>query len=89
MMVAGLRLDITKSKFHVQKVTFLGLLVSKGSIQIDSKKIEAVQDWAVPKSVKDIQLFILFANFYRRFIKNFCKVTWPMMELTWKNTSFI
>ena len=86
---AGLQLDIAKSEFHVQEVTFLGLLVGKDGIRMDPKKIEAVQDWAVPQSVKDIQSFIGFANFYRRFIKDFSKVTWPMIDLTRKNTHFL
>lgn len=48
---AGLQLDITKSEFHVEEVTFLGLLIGKNGIRINPKKIEAVQDWAVPRSV--------------------------------------
>ena len=88
MQVAGRELDIIKSEFHVQEVTFFGLLAGKYNIQIDPKKIEAVQDWAVTQSVKDIQSFIGFADFYRRFIKVFSKVACPMMELTRKTLPF-
>ncbi len=86
---AGLRLDLTNSEFHVQEVTFLGLLVGKDGIRMDPKKIEGVQDWAVLQSVKDIQFFIGFVNFYCHFIKDFYKVAHQMMELTQKNASFL
>ncbi len=88
MKDACLRLDIGKSEFHVQKITFLGLLIGKNAIQMDPKKIKAVHDWAVPQSVKDIQSFVGFANFYRRFIRDFSRVARLMMELTRKNASF-
>lgn len=89
LSLAGLQLDISKSEFHVQEVTFLGLLVGKDGIQMDPKKIEALKEWEQPRSVRNIQSIIGFANFYRRFIKDFSKVIQPMMELTRKNTPFL
>lgn len=47
---------------------------------MDPKQVEAVQDWAIPQSVKNIQSCIGFANFYRHFIQEFSKVICPMME---------
>ena len=86
---AELQLNIAKSKFHVQEVTFLRLFVGKNGIQMDPKKIEAVQDWAVLQSVKDIQSFIGLANFYQRFIKDFSKVTRSIIDLIRKNKHFL
>jgi hypothetical protein len=45
-------------------------------------KTEAIQDWQTPQSLRDIQSFLGFANFYRRFIFGFSKVNHPLTELT-------
>ena len=74
MREAELQLDISKSEFHVQEVVFLGLLVGKDGIRMDPKKIEAIQEWKTPRSMRDVQPFVGFANFYRRFIQDFSTV---------------
>jgi len=52
------------------------------------RKIREVQEWPVPGKVKDVQEFLRFANFYRRFIKGFSKVAYPLTELTRKNQAW-
>jgi len=52
------------------------------------RKIKEVKEWPVPRKVKDVQEFLGFANFYRRFIKGFSKVTYPLTELTRKNQAW-
>ena len=56
---------------------------------MDPKKIEAIQEWKTPRSIRDIQLFIGFANFYHRFIQDFSAVIRTMMQFTCKDTPFI
>ena len=68
---AVLQAIIDKCEFYVIKINYLGLIISTKDIRMDSKKIEAVQNWKIPTCVRDIQVFIEFANFYRRFIKHF------------------
>ena len=53
---------------------------SKG-IGIEAKKIEVVKEWPEPKSVRDIQVFLGFANFYRRFIQGFSKIAAPLTSM--------
>ena len=48
-------------------------------------KLKAVQDWAKPQNVRDIWSFLGFANYYRRFVKNFAGVVGPLMDLAQKN----
>ncbi|XP_060786982.1 alpha-2-macroglobulin-like [Neoarius graeffei] len=72
-----------KCEFHVPKVSFLGY-VSEGRILMDPKKVEAVQDWPVPNTIKETQRFLGFANFYRRFIHNFSSIAAPISALTRK-----
>ena len=49
-------------------------------------KVKAVKDWPEPRKVKDVQSFLGFANFYRRFIPNYSKITVPLTRLTRKDT---
>jgi len=68
---AGLYLDIDKCEFNVIQVKYLGLIIIIEGIKMDSEKVKAIQEWEVPRSLKDAQAFLDFANFYRRFIYNY------------------
>ena len=56
-------------------MTFVGYLVSKEGIGIDPAKVSAVLDWPTPKTVKEVQSYLGFANFYRKFINNYSALT--------------
>ncbi len=71
-----------KCMFHAQSVTFLGSVVSAEGISMDPDKVRAVIDWPVPDSRVALQRFLGFANFYRRFIRNFSQVAAPLTFLT-------
>jgi hypothetical protein len=58
------------------------------SIQMNSQKMKTIMNWQAFKSVKRVQSFIDFANFYWKFIKNFSNLIMSMMTLIQKNTSF-
>ena len=85
----GLQADIAKCEFHVQEVKYLGLIVGTNSIRMDPCKVSAVVNWLQPKNVKDVQSFLGFANFYRRFIKDFVKQATPLTKLTKKDIPFV
>jgi transposase InsO family protein len=85
---AGLQLDVDKCEFHQTEVLYLGLLISTEGIRMDPAKIKTVLEWEPPKNVKDVQSFIGFANFYRRFIQGFSKIVTPLIALTRKDTKF-
>ena len=82
---ASLGMNLKKSSFHIRKVEFLGYIISKQGIEMSEKKIEEVKNWAVPRKVKDVQEFLGFANFYRRFIQEFVHIAVPLTALTRKN----
>ena len=64
----GLFANLKKCRFHQDEVRFLGFVVSAQGISMEEERIEAVKAWPEPKSIRDIQVFLGFANFYRRFI---------------------
>jgi hypothetical protein len=85
---AGLYVKPQKCQFHATKVSFLGFMISSEGIHMDPAKVEAVLGWERPKSPHDIQVFLGFANFYRRFIKGYSKITAPLTNLTRKEVKF-
>ena len=68
---------------------FLGFVIGIDGIKIDSKKIQRVLDWPVPRNLKDLQGFLGFGNFNRQFISGYSLITLPLIELTKKNILFI
>ena len=86
---AGLQIDIDKCEFHVTETLYLGLIITTKGIRMDPRKLAAVAEWPVPRNLKDVQAFIGFANFYRRFVKAFSNVVAAMIALTKKGIPFI
>ncbi|KAK3520069.1 hypothetical protein QTP70_011987 [Hemibagrus guttatus] len=62
-------LKAEKCLFHQPSVQFLGYVIDHSGVRMDEKKVAAVRDWPTPTSVKELQRFLGFANFYRRFIR--------------------
>jgi hypothetical protein len=85
---AKLRCKPEKCEFNKTEVKFLGYVVNLGGISMDLGKVAAVMDWAIPTGVKDVQSFLGFANFYRRFVRNYSAITAPLTELTKKDREF-
>jgi len=75
-----LAVSLKKSVFQVDTVEFLGYIVGKSGVTMSEKKVESILNWKAPRSVKDIPIFIGFANFYRRFIENFSKICKPITD---------
>ena len=65
---ARLRAKLAKCQFEVPRVEFLGYVVGKERVSTDPEKTQAVRDWNPPKTVKQLQAFLGFINFYQKFI---------------------
>uniref|UniRef100_A0A8H7MY12 Reverse transcriptase domain-containing protein n=1 Tax=Bionectria ochroleuca TaxID=29856 RepID=A0A8H7MY12_BIOOC len=85
---AKLLVEPEKSHFHVQEVNFLGHTIRPNEIRMEQGKIAAVKDWETPKTVKEVQAFLGFANYYRRFIKDYGKIAAPLHDITKKGIEF-
>jgi transposase InsO family protein len=80
---AGLPLDITKCEFDVKSTKYLGFVIEAGKgLRMDPEKVKAIKEWEAPVNVKGVRSFLGFANFYRRFIKNYSGLTAPLTRLT-------
>ncbi|KAK3521410.1 hypothetical protein QTP70_004340 [Hemibagrus guttatus] len=76
-----LYVKLEKCEFHRSTVTFLGYVVSRRGVEMDEVKVRAVTDWSAPTTVRELQRFLGFANFYRRFIRNYSSVAGPLTSL--------
>ncbi|KAK3513204.1 hypothetical protein QTP70_009747 [Hemibagrus guttatus] len=77
----NLFLKAEKCLFHQPTVQFLGYVIDHSGVRMDEKKVTAVRDWPAPTTVKELQRFLGFANFYRRFIRGYSSVTSPLTNL--------
>ena len=79
---SNLRLRPKKCHFLKEKVEFLGHVVSADGVECTNSHIKDVTEWCEPKNVKELQSFLGFANFYRRFVENFAAIAEPLTRLT-------
>ncbi|GJT06491.1 reverse transcriptase domain-containing protein [Tanacetum coccineum] len=84
-----LALNWEKSHFMVKEGIVLGHKISRKGIEVDKAKVDVISKLPHPTTVKGIRSFLGHAGFYRRFIKDFSKISRPMTHLLEKNTPFI
>lgn len=85
----NLHAKLEKCEFHVSSTAFLGYVVSDSGLSMDPEKVRAIQDWPAPTKLRDLQSFLGFANFYRRFVPNYSTLALPMTKLTHRKTDFV
>lgn len=88
LMKAQLLCKPEKCEFHKEKVEFLGYVVTPGGLSMDPTKVNTILDWNQPTNVKEVQSFLGFANFYRRFVMGYSAIAAPLTELTKKDKEF-
>ena len=71
-----------KCEFEKTTVEYLGVIISHNSVAMDPVKIAGVTEWPAPTNKKEVQSFLGFTNFYRRFIKDFSEHARPLFDLT-------
>jgi hypothetical protein len=76
----GLKLRLQKCFFGLQEMEYLGLTMSTRTIFVLTKKVEAVADWPMPTTQKEVGSFVHFCNFYARFIHHFYDLTTPLTD---------
>lgn len=77
-----------KCEFEKSQIEYLGLIISPGQVAMDPVKVEGVMAWPQPKDLREVQSFVGFVNFYRRFIQGFSEIARPLYELSQKNVTW-
>jgi hypothetical protein len=85
---AGLYVKAQKCKFCVSQTTFLGFVISKDGVSMDPAKVKAIHEWKPPTCIRDVECFLGFANFYRRFIHRYSQKCRLLYDLLRKDTPF-
>ena len=80
--------DIKKCEFCVQEVKYLNLIIIVDEIKINFEKIAVIVEWETFNSIKKVQAFLKFVNFYRRFIRKFNKIADSLNDFIHKNRAF-
>lgn len=84
----GLYAKAGKCEFHKYLVEFLGMTVSASGLKMCQDKVQVIKDWPTPTTIKELQTFLGFTNFYRRFIVDYSHVAVPLTNLTQKGQRF-
>ena len=82
-------LNWEKCHFMVQQEIVLGHIISKKGIEVDKAKVELIIKLLTPTTVKGVRQFLGHVGFYRRFIKDFSKLSKPLCELLGKHIKFV
>jgi hypothetical protein len=76
-----LYVDIKKSEFNVVKTTFLRFIIIRENVKMNSSNFEMIVNWSKSQSHQDVQIYLKFVNFYKKFIKAFSRITNMMFKL--------
>lgn len=77
---ANFKIQLDKAEFLHKEVAFLGHLVTSQGVKPNPDKIKAIQDFPIPRTQKEIKSFLGLLGYYRKFIRDFAKLTKPLTE---------
>jgi hypothetical protein len=85
---ANIQADVNKCEFHTIETKFLRMIIDRDDIKMNLEKIKTIVKWNTSNHIKNVQAFLRFVNFYKRFVKNFFTIAKSLIKLTKKNQSF-
>jgi len=75
---SGMKVKPSKCEFRQSETEYLGFIIGQEGVKTDPVKTQAIWDWTAPKKIKQIQCFLGFCNFYRRFMEGFSRTAKPL-----------
>lgn len=84
---ANLKIQLDKTDFLKREVAYLGHIVTPEGVRPNPDKIAAIKNFPIPKTSKEIKGFLGLLGYYRKFIKDFAKLTKPMTRCLKKNST--
>jgi hypothetical protein len=76
-----LYVNIKKFEFSVVRTKFLRFIITRENVKMNLSKVEMIVNWSKSQSHKNVQIFLKFVNFYKRFIKAFLRIANAMFAL--------
>ncbi len=80
---------LEKCRFHLEEVNYLNYLIKSQKIRMKLERIKTILKWSESKTLRQIQVFIDFVNFYRRFIQRFSRITFELTNLLKDDKKFV
>jgi predicted DNA-binding protein YlxM (UPF0122 family) len=77
----GLYAKLSKCEFSTDRVEFLGFVITTEGVVMEPSRVDTIRDWPNPTSFREVQVFLGFANFYRRFVRDYSKIARPLTSL--------
>ena len=85
----GLSINIKKCEFYIKVTRYLGHILSTSGIRPDPRKVQALLDWPVTRTTKEVHQFHGLGSYYRGYIEGFARIAKPLTELMKKDAMFV
>lgn len=86
---AGFFMNLAKCSFFKTSIEYLGVVIERGTVKPSPRKVNALAETVAPKNVKGVRQFLGLAGYFRRFVKNFARLTAPISALLRKGQPFV
>jgi hypothetical protein len=75
---------MNNSSFMKTELIYLGFVISSNELKMDPKKVKEIKEWSSPRNIFEVRRFHRLASFYRKFIRKFCGISAPVMDIVKK-----
>jgi hypothetical protein len=76
----NLKLNLRKCSFGAQQIVFLGHVVIRQGSYPNPKKVQAIKDFSIPRSITNVRAFLGLTRYYRNFVNGYAKIVMPLFD---------